>query len=120
MSDIFSAISILLVFATVSLDLFIKDSQIFLHKSKPDESKTKETTKYNSERESVLCKLSGLLVFYILLFWLLVPKSFEIVKTSEIHFWNFDMISTFYVLINFCILFFIILTIKYVIKTKNK
>lgn len=121
MGEIFSAIGILLVFATVSLDLFIKDSQIFLHKTKPDIAKTKEIAKYNTEKDCILYKLVGVLVFYILLFWLLLPKSVEIVKTSEIDFCNFDLIKTFYILINICILLFIIPIITYLIKTyKNK
>lgn len=120
MGDIFSAIGILLIFATVALDFFVKDSQSFLQKTKPDSAKTKETEKYNSEKDSVLCKLLGVLIFYLILFWLLIPKSVEILKTSKIDLWNFNVLSTFYVLINFCILIFIILTIKFVIKTVKK
>ena len=120
MGDIFSAIGILLVFATVGLDFFVKDSQRFLQKPKPDSAKTTETKNYKSEKNSVVYKLAGVLIFYIILFWLLIPKSVEILRTSIFDLWDFNLISTFYILINFCILIFIVLTIRFVIMTMKK
>lgn len=120
MGDIFSAIGILLVFATVALDFVIKDSVDFIKIIKPDASKKTETDNYNSKKNNIVIKLVGVLIFYLVLFWLLIPKSVEILKSSEINFWEFNLLSTFYILINFCILVFIILTLKYIIKTLKK
>ena len=105
MGDIFSAISIILVFATVSLDIFAKESDNFITKQNPDNDKPTEQTDFKKEKNKLLFKLIGVLLFYLLLFWLLIPKSIEIIKDSEISLWNFDIVKTFYVIINFGILF---------------
>lgn len=120
MGDIFSGIGILLVFATVALDFFVKDSMRFLQEKKPDSAKTIEVENYKRRRNSVVYKLTGVLFFYILLFWLLIPKSVEIIRTSTFDLWDFDFNSTFYILINFCIVFFIILTVRTIINTMRR
>lgn len=120
MGDIFSAISIILVFATVSLDIFAKESDNFITKKNPDKDKPTEQTDFKKEKNKLLFKLIGVLLFYLLLFWLLIPKSIEIIKDSEISIWNFDIVKTFYVIINFGILIFIVLTTNYIYKIFNK
>lgn len=120
MGDIFSAIGILLVFATVALDFFVKEAQTFIKKSKPDKSKVTEIKSFRQDKFDIILKLSGVLLFYIVLFWLLIPKSVEILGTSKFDLWNFNQISTFYILINLCILIFIVLTIRYLIQTSKK
>lgn len=120
MGDIFSAISIILVFATVSLDIFAKESDNFITKKNPDKDKPTEQTDFKKEKNKLLFKLIGVLLFYLLLFWLLIPKSIEIIKDSEISIWNFDIVKTFYVIINFGILIFIVLTTNYICKIFNK
>ncbi len=120
MGDIFSAISIILVFATVSLDIFAKESDNFITKKNPDKDKPTEQTDFKKEKNKLLFKLIGVLLFYLLLFWLLIPKSIEIIKDSEISLWNFDIVKTFYVIINFGILIFIVLTTNYIYKIFNK
>ncbi len=120
MGDIFSAISIILVFATVSLDIFAKESDNFITKENPDKDKPTEQTDFKKEKNKLLFKLIGVLLFYLLLFWLLIPKSIEIIKDSEISLWNFDIVKTFYVIINFGILIFIVLTTNYIYKIFNK
>ena len=119
MGDIFSAISIILVFATVGLDIFAKESNNFISKEKPDKSKPTDLIKFRKEKDILLFKLLGVLLFYLLLFWLLIPKSIEIMKDSEISFWSFDIVKTFYVIINFGILIFIGLTKNYIYKIWN-
>lgn len=120
MDNIFSAIGILLIFATVLLDFFVKDSQTFIKKTKPDNAKITAIQNYKNAKNIIIFKLAGVLIFYLTLFLLLIPKSVEILKTSKIDLWEFDLISTFYILINFCILIFIVLTLKYLIKTAKK
>lgn len=120
MGDVFSAISIILVFATVSLDIFAKESDNFISKRNPDKDKPTEQTDFKKEKNKLLFKLIGVLFFYILLFWLLIPRSVKIIKDSEISFWNFDIVKTFYVIINFGILIFIVLTTNYICKIFNK
>jgi hypothetical protein len=120
MGDIFSAIAILLVFATVALDLFVKEAQAFIKKSKPDKSKTTEIEIFRRNKSEIIVKLSGVLLFYLILFWLLIPKSVEIIATSTFDLWTFNQTSTFYLLINLCILIFITLTIKHLIQTAKK
>lgn len=120
MGDIFSAISIILVFATVGLDVFVKESNNFISKRNPDKDKPTELADFRKGKLKVLLKLIGVLLFYLVLFWLLLPKSIEIIKTSEIDIWNFDVVKTFYVIINFGILIFIGLTSNYIYKTSNK
>ena len=112
MGDIFSAISIILVFATVSLDIFAKESDNFITKQNPDKDKPTEQTDLKKEKNKLLFKL--------IVFWLLIPKSIEIIKDSEISLWNFDIVKTFYVIINFGILIFIVLTTNYIYKILNK
>ncbi|MEI7526703.1 MAG: hypothetical protein WCJ95_20310 [Mariniphaga sp.] len=112
MSDIFSEISILLVFATVALDFFIKDSYSFIKKGPPDLSKNTDVKIYNTERNIISIKLFAVFFFYAILFWLLLPKSIEIITKSHLDLWDFNILSTFYILINLCIVPFIILTIK--------
>lgn len=120
MGDIFSAISIILVFATVGLDLFAKESNSFISRKKPDRDKPTEIADFRKEKTRVLLKLIGVLLFYLVLFWILLPKSIEIMKTSEFALWNFDMVQTFYVLINLGILIFIGLTTSFIFRTYRK
>ena len=120
MGDIFSAIGILLVFATVALDFFVKEVQTFDKKTIPDAAQIIRLKEYRQEKYSIIYKLLGVFVFYLILFWLLIPKSVEIFKTSRFDIWDFNVISTFYVFINFCILIFIVLTLKYIIQTSKK
>lgn len=120
MGDIFSAIGILLVFATVALDFIVKDANLFLQKDIPDKSKTTEISKYKNNKNEIIIKLLLVLIFYFVLFWLLIPKSITILSQSNFDMWDFDLLSTFYVLINFCILIFVVLTFNYFIRTIQK
>ncbi len=120
MGDIFSAISILLVFATVALDVFIKDAQSFDKKDKPDADKQIDLKRYENEKLAIIFKLTLVLSFYLIVFYLLLPKSIDIITKSDFCIWNFELIPTFYVFINFCLLVFIILTFRYMIKTIKK
>ena len=119
MSDIFSAISILLVFVTVAFDFFVKDSQSFIKKGLPDRDQETEVKAYTLKKRIIIFKIVIVLIFYIILFWLLLPKSIQILDTSQIDLWDFNVLSTFYILINFCLIPFIGFSIKYLIEIIN-
>jgi len=120
MGDIFSAISIILVFVTVIFDVFAKESNDFLANENRDKDKPTALTNFKEKRWKLILKLSVVLFFYVLFFWLLLPGSIEIIKFSKINLWNFDLIKTFYVLINFGTLIYIGLTFNYLHKIRKK
>lgn len=115
MSDILSSLSIILVFVTIALDIFIKEAEAFANKNKPDSSHISEVKQYKRTKNNLAIKLSITTLFYLLIFYLLLPNTFKIIKNSSISFWTFDLVNTFYVIINFglLILFLIALTKSY-------
>lgn len=120
MGDIFSAIGIILVFATVGLDVYAKEATVFISKNNPDKDKPTEVINFKKEKRNVILKLIGVFIFYLILFWLLLPKSIKIIKNSELALWNFDMVQTFYVLINIGVLIFMGLTFSFICRTFRK
>ncbi|KQN34295.1 hypothetical protein ASE92_11835 [Pedobacter sp. Leaf41] len=120
LTDIYSAISIILVFITIILDLIIRETQIFDQKKKPDSSKATEITLYNRERIRLLFKIASVFLFYLFTFYLLLPNSIKIFNVSTISFWEFDLLSTFYLFINISLLVFIYIIIVNFIKIYRK
>lgn len=113
MSDILSSLSIILVFVTIALDIFIKEAEDFSSKSKPDSSQNKLLNKYNRTKSTLISKLSAVTFFYLLIFYLLLPNTIKIIDNSNFSFWKFDLVNTFYVIINFGLfILFIIALLK--------
>jgi len=122
MSDIFSAISILLVFATVAFDVFNKKAQDFQNETCYDESAKSQIENKMKRKGRIIWELIFLIVAFSILFYIQLPTTVGIIKNSKISFWNFDEVSTFWTLINICSVLFIGLTIRKlisIIKIKN-
>jgi len=120
LGDIYSAISIILVFITILLDLIIREAVSYIDSPAPDSSKKKEIGRLNEKRKKIIVILIVVFLFYGFIFYLLLPNTFKIIEHSEISAWNFDLASTFYVFINFCLLGFMGITIYYFFKVYFK
>ncbi len=120
MESIFSAISILLVFASVILDLLVKDISNFKKINKPNCDQKEHLKKYIKQKNKLIFKIIGCLVFYLVFFYLLLPQSVNIIKTSAFRLWNFNVTNALYILINFTIFIFIIQLFIYLIQIIKK
>jgi len=112
MSDVFSAISILLVFATVAFDIFIKRAQDFQNEPELDESATNQIQKKMDRKRKIIWELTFLFIGFSILFYIQLPTTIDILEKSTFSIWDFDESTTFWVIINTCSLLFIGLTAR--------
>jgi len=120
LGDIYSAVSIILVFITILLDVIIREAVSYIQTSVPDSSKKKEIRELSRKGRKISRILILVLLFYTFIFYLLFPNTYRIIKLSQINFWNFDLANTLYVFINFCLLGFMVITIYYLRKIYKK
>jgi hypothetical protein len=120
MNDILSSLSIILVFVTVALDLFIREAIEFQKQIPPDKEKKSLVNEYRNQRIGILIKLYGTLIFYALIFYLVLPKSIDIIKSSRLTFWDFDILNSFFILINIALLIFILIACIQIFKVCYK
>jgi hypothetical protein len=116
MSDILSSISILLVFATIAFDIFMKKAHDFQNEEELDSEAT-ERIKSKMKRKKLLIKeFIFLLVSLIILFYVQLPTTVNILKNSIFSIWNFETVSTLFILINLGILIILVISFIKLIK----
>lgn len=112
MSDILSAIGILLAIITLFYDKTTSTIKKVLEKPLPTKAQEIERKKLKYE----ICKALSIsfiyCLIYFLFFWLLLPTSFNIILSSTFSFWSFDLSATIYMIINFTVLLFFIIAVK--------
>lgn len=116
MSDILSAISILLAIILFFYDKTTSSIKNVLEKPLPPK---KQTVEFEKVKNEIFISTGISLIYsliYLIFFWLLLPTSFKIVMNTKFSIWNFDLSSTIYIIINFTILVFFIISMKNSIK----
>ena len=99
MADLLAAISVLLVFLTLLLSGMQKESDELLKSSAPLKAQTEN---YNAFRKKALWQIAKSLIItavFFLIFWTLLPRTCRIIKVSHFDIWNFDELTTVFVLI---------------------
>lgn len=104
LSDILSATSVILVFVILAFDKLTTVVGIVLKAKPPDKIKKIEFENYCKEINRTFIK--ALIVFLILLLfcYLFIPTTLKIFATSNLDLWNFDLLQTLFVIIEFCII----------------
>ncbi len=112
MSDILSAIGILLAIITFFYDKTNSSIKKVLDKPLPPKEQKIELKKVKDE----ICKTTGIsfiyCLIYLVFFWLLLPTSFDIITNSTFSLWSFNLSITIYVIINFAVLVFFIIAMR--------
>jgi hypothetical protein len=112
MSDILSAIGILLAIITLFFEKVANDIKPLLEKSIPPKEQESEIKKTKREIDKGIKKMSLFVFLYFFFAWLLLPTSFEIVSRSIFSIWNFDTVNTIYIVVNCTLIIFLIAAIK--------
>lgn len=100
MSDLLSAISVLLVFLTFLLNEIQKEVSLILAERKPSQAQKQDRKSYNGRIFSLLFfKAIPIAAIFIIAFYILLPKTITILLSSKITFWGFDELSTIFVFI---------------------
>jgi hypothetical protein len=121
MGEILSAISILLVFLTILLDLTSKEVNEIISQPKPDRNRTKELSAYNSKTRKVLFgKVIPIILSYIVTAYILLPKTIDIFRRSEFKIWNFDTLLTLFVSIELGLIVLVTVSIYLALKLISK
>ena len=112
LSNILSAISVILVFLTIIFDILSKEVDVLVGKKKPLEKegeyrKELQTAFRRSASNTVLHSIA-----FLMLTFLLFPTVFTILKNSSLNLWNFDVLNTLFVFIYIFVIIFSILSIR--------
>jgi len=119
-SDIYSAISIILVFIMVIYDIEIKKMNEIMDERKPPEEQKEKLKNFKRKVKKCEFRLLFVGITLFLLFWILFPKAVEIISTSHINLINFDIANTLYVFIEIAVFFMFITIIINFIKISKK
>lgn len=99
-SDILSSISVLLVFLTILVTYLSTELRSAIEDPKPDKSQTKARRKAVAKlRFTLLAKAIPITIVFIIITYTLLPQTVEILKSSRISLWNFDSLSTIFIII---------------------
>ena len=102
--SILSAISVLLVFVVLFVDITTKKVLDFIDLTKPNDCKVAEYKKYKRLRVSTLCfSIASTCVVWITAY-LFLPKAISIITTTSFSWWDFDVLNTAFILIESLIL----------------
>jgi hypothetical protein len=105
MTDLLSAISVLLVFLTFLFNGIEKEINEKLSLRKPDPEQQKARSKFNNELYRLLfLKTIPVTLIYLITFYCLLPTTIEIITKSNFSIWHFDALKTIFVFIAFGLL----------------
>ncbi len=102
--SILGAISVLLVFVILFIDITTRKAFDFIDMAKPNESRVTEQKNYKKiHRLTNLFALASTFIVFITSY-LFLPTVISVVKTSTFDMWDFDVIRTAFVLIEFLLI----------------
>lgn len=112
MSDILSSVSLLLALLTFMFNLAYPRITQEIDKPLPPQAQ-KEERKIQQKGTTRLIFFGSLpiLLSFIALFYINLPKSIEILSTSIFNIWNFSIIPTMFIMIELAVLGFSVLNI---------
>lgn len=106
-----------MVFLTVFLNMNYSEVNKLLNSTTPSMARECERKRFkNSLRSNLYFKSIAISLAFIFLFYLLLPKTIDIISYSKIDFWNFDINLTLFVFIESAISVFIVISVSTNIK----
>jgi len=112
MSDILSAISIVLAIIIAFLDKTSKKVEFFNKNEKPSEDQKVRIAEIQGEfRKTFLFATLPLFIFDTVFCYLLFPGTISIIKKSSFNIWIFDLTTTLYIVIFVCIFITFVLSL---------
>lgn len=113
MSDVLSAIGILLAIITLFYDKTSNKIKNVLEKSLPTKDQKIELNKLKKEIEKNIWISIAYDSIYATFLWLLIPTSLDICNNSSLNIWSFDLASTIFIIINCTVMIFLIIAVRY-------
>lgn len=103
MIDKLSAYGILLVFMSLLFIHIEKHISDFLKKERPNSAQQKALSSYKSAKLYLTFKSVIVSVIIFCIWYITLPDTVEIIKNSELNFWDFDELKTTYVIVSYCL-----------------
>jgi hypothetical protein len=100
--DTFQVLSLILVFVTLLFTLRYKEIVEDISKEVPEGERARNREKKRL-RTSILTNCLPSFLLSGISFYLFLPLSITIIKSSKIELWNFDFLATAFILITFCV-----------------
>ena len=95
MSDILSSVSVIFIFLTILLNFINKEVDNLLDKNIPDTEKKVERQNFRHNLyHTLLFKSFPISLIFLLVFYLFLPETINIVNNSKFDIWNFKLIPT--------------------------
>ncbi len=120
MSETISTLSLLIVFQTVFYDILSKDVNTFVEKEIYGKQTPTSRGIYRRELIRITIKTSFLFFSYLILFYLLIPESISILKTSSFSLWDFDIRNTLFVFIEIYLFVFTALSFELMFELEKR
>ncbi|MCX6195273.1 MAG: hypothetical protein NTY55_01305 [Flavobacteriia bacterium] len=100
MGDLLSAISVFLIFLMFLFNSIGKEVEDTLATRKPEDAQADKLNRYKTDLKQLLfLKSLPITLIFVISFYVLLPKTLTIIKTSKIDFWNFNELKTLFVFI---------------------
>ncbi len=120
MSEIVNSISIIFAVISFLFNMVITEVNEILITKKPDKEQKEKVDKFNKKTKASWYKLIFITIIYSLFFIILLPKNIKILRYSKFDLWDFDILTTLFVIFEFIILIFIIYAGDRIIKLSKK
>jgi len=112
MSDLLSAVGILLAIITLFYEKASNAIKPVLEKSIPPNEQKIELEKTRKEIERGIRTVIIFVVIYFAFSWLLFPTSIEVIFHSKLSLWDFDAVNTIFIIVNCTVFIFFIASIR--------
>lgn len=120
-SDLLSSISVLLVFLTILVTYVSTELRAILDELIPDTTEAKKREKFFRRLRFVLfVKSLPITLVFILVTYILLPHTIDVISTSSFSWWNFDSLKTIFVIIEFGLIGFTIYSLTQTIRLIRK
>jgi hypothetical protein len=106
-ADYFDAIGLVLVFSFVLFDLWHPKIDALITEPIPDAAKQDNVRKHAEKlQRGFWIKSFPLSLIYVGLFYLMLPQVIEVINTSRLNFWQFDILRTAFILVTCFLIYF--------------
>ncbi|MBQ4914980.1 hypothetical protein J8L85_11065 [Maribacter sp. MMG018] len=120
MIDHLTAFSILLVFQGLLFSHIGKTVNEFLKQERPSNIQPKKLKNWKKDKNLLMAKSILSTIFCLLIWYLSVPEVYNIISTSNIDFFEFDVIKTSFTIISISLLAIVIIMLFWIYKMINK
>lgn len=121
MSEILAILSILIALMTFLFDLVYPKVTKILETSIPDKSRIEERKETRRGIFLILIsRLLPILLLFLILFYLCLPTTIEVCTNSMFDLWGFDILKSFFVLLEFIVFVFVAITGILLLRVINK